>query len=133
MNTIKLNTIGERPIKKGGASGGGGEWNFIYVDTSSLTRNQAGHLMHYAYLIKSEDDEGYQDIFGYSHAIEDYKFLAMMFDLDVKFKSYDPESGEITEFVLTDILTGNDGLTLELFNALPRITKEEFFDNLPVR
>lgn len=130
MNTIKLNTIGERPIKKGG---GGGEWNFIYVDTSSLTRNQAEQLLHYAYLIKSEDDEGYQGIFGYSYATEDYKFFAMMFDLDVKFKDYDPESGEITEFGLMDLLTGNEGLTLELFNALPRITKEEFFDNLPIR
>ena len=28
MNTIKLNTIGERPIKKGGASGGGSPIEF---------------------------------------------------------------------------------------------------------
>ena len=38
MNTIKLNTIGEAPIKKGGASGGCGDGGikYTYYDVSSL-------------------------------------------------------------------------------------------------
>lgn len=115
MNTIKLNTIGERPIKKGGASGGGGN-KYTYYDISGLPEALKTQVMDYAYIAKERTgDDIFYDCIGLKYR-NDYisDIIAVGVDLSVRVGRRDK---------LNTIAEKNGGL----FDLLPRITEEEFY------
>ena len=86
MNTIKLNTIGERPIKKGGAGGGGGN-KYTYYDISGLSEEDKRSILALSLYSKVNWDGGYEispatDIFVFNYPVE--RVLAIATDLSFR-------------------------------------------------
>lgn len=118
MNTIKLNTIGEAPIKKG--AGGGGGNKYTYYDISRLSEEDKAKAMDYAYVAKEIDGESiYYDCIGLKYR-NDYisGIVAIGVDLSARVSGGD---GLIT------IAEASEGL----FDNLPRVTEEEFYGITP--
>lgn len=114
MNTIKLNTIGERPIKKGG--GGGGN-KYTYYDISGLSEEDKIIALDFAYIAKErEGDKIYFDCMGMKYRND---YIAGIFAIGVD---------------LSALVGGSDGMRSTasaaggFFDNLPRITEEEFYD-----
>ena len=128
MNRIKLNTIGERPIKKGGASGGG---NYVYFDTSSITEfgNETNALYGYACLIKEQISNGDIIVVTNYWSYCNTPPLAVCIDLNLKITAWD-ESGQNPLPEMTTI--GEDiAKYASWILDLPRLTEEEFYKVAP--
>lgn len=117
MNTIKLNTIGERPVKKGGASGGGG--NYVYY---SCSIDDVSELSVFASVVKISNN-GIIEFNGLSYIyaadLDLNSVIAFGFDANLRVTNY--STGEVTalgEFVIPIL----DNL------GIPRITEDEFYD-----
>lgn len=141
MNTIKLNTIGEAPIKKGGASGGG---NFKYFSLSEYNDNYDvkdwaicyGQYIKYQWHQKSDDissdDSQIEDLVAGKVAIYPpvifsnlqwslIDFLAVAIDMDARF--YNERENEW--FDPKPLLENWSGVK---FSDLKEISKEEFYN-----
>lgn len=116
MNTIKLNTIGERPIKKGGASGGGG--NYAYYNKPS--DGNLNLLVQFASVGKV-DINGIIGVIPATqiilYGIESDNILALGFDMSLKVTD-----GETLKMVTIGEILDARGVDL------PQITEEEFYD-----
>jgi hypothetical protein len=117
MNTIKLNTIGEAPIKKSGASGGGG--NYVYYRCSI---DDIAELAVWASVVKISN-KGITEFNGLSYIymaqLDLNSVIAFGFDPNLRVTNY--STGEVTalgEFAIP--ILDNFGI--------PRITEEEFYD-----
>ena len=112
MNTIKLNTIGERPIKKGG--GGGNK--YTYYDISGLSEEDKPKAMDYAYVAKEIDGGSiYYDCMGMKYR-NNYTSGIIAIGVDFSARVGGPDG-------LFTIAETSEGL----FDNLPRITEEEFY------
>lgn len=117
MNTIKLNTIGERPIKKGGGGG-----NYVYY---SGTMRDFSEFLSLASMAKVAADSGiiyypmgmalYPDTFT-----SETNIIGAGFDLSMKISH--PASGELTTVgdVLAEFGVDWTQITEEEFYALPQ-------------
>lgn len=112
MNTIKLNTIGEAPVKKVAGSGGN---KYTYYDIRGLSEEDKLVAMDYAYVAKEIDGEVYYDCMGYKYRY-DYinSIVAIGVDLSVRV------GGPDGLFTIAEVSEG-------FFDNLPRITEEEFY------
>lgn len=127
MNTIKLNTIGEAPIKKGGASGGGG--NYVYIDTSSITEfgdERMRMLLQISYPVKEMLLNG-PIVFSTNAMRADVTApaLAVGVDLNLKVSAADGSGGFTPKPIsLEEMITEYASWILDL----PRLTEEEFYN-----
>jgi hypothetical protein len=127
MNTIKLNTIGERPIKKSGASGGGGG-NYVYFDTSSLTVDdeRMQMLLQISYPVKEMMLDGLI-VFSTNAMRADVAdpIVAVGIDLNLKITAADGSGGLAPKPIsLEEMITEYASWILDL----PRLTEEEYYN-----
>jgi hypothetical protein len=121
MNTIKLNTIGERPIKKSGASGGGGGGNYVYYNKPS--DGNLIPLVQFASVGKVNKNgiivflPATQTIL---YGIDSDNILALGFDMSLK----------VTDFETLKLVTIGEILDA-IGEDLPRLTEEEFYKVAP--
>lgn len=109
MNTIKLNTIGERPVKKSGGSGG----NYVYY---SGTSNDFGEEITVASVIKYSTPE---NVSFMTNPFSDLPFDSIVgVGFDKSLKISHPFTGKLT--------TVGDFLA-ELGVEWTQITEEEFY------
>lgn len=123
MNTIKLNTIGERPIKKG--AGGGG--NYVYYDTSSIPMEdeRMQMLLQISYSVKEVMLNGLM-VFSTNAMRVDVAnpIIAVGIDPNLKLSVAD-SSGEIPAKTLSlgEMIAEYASWILDL----PSLTEEEFY------
>lgn len=115
MNTIKLNTIGERPIKKGRASGGGG--NYVYY--SGTTRDFAEGVAMASIIKANMDGDIVFRPSGVFWALDanNENIIGAGFDTSMKMTSWDDSSELIT---VGDVIA-------EPSKEWTQITEKEFY------
>lgn len=125
MNTIKLNTIGERPIKKGGASGGGG--GLTYFDlTSEMNYDVIYDILGISCVAKYKENDWTSIIQAPAIAGDiSSPCVAIGIDLNCRVNDVDEQSNFISE--MTTLGEFFSRFRPEM-TAWPRITEEEFYD-----
>ena len=126
---------------KGITSGGSGESggsNVEYIDVSGLgdtNESLRNGLVMFADIVKSKNEKGtfvgfclvgIQTLFGFT-TNNATTCVAVAVDFSRHIKAIINKEGQVIEMSIFDIFVTMVGATAEQLNALPRITKEEFY------
>lgn len=115
MNTIKLNTIGERPTKKGGASGGGGNW--VYIDLNDIDPNELAQPIMYCAMLLRWTEKGATDINTPAY------FMQNVYDASPTAMAVDLSAKKAVGYTMEDYIRDTYPEILDL----PRLTEQEFY------
>lgn len=129
MNTIKLNTIGERPIKKGGASGGGG--NYVYYDIRGADLTNSTWLdaaLSFSSIIRLAKD-GFALYppagFAANYIQKGAVLQAFMIPTSLRYTQINTNNNTVTK---VEWSTFDEVIKILDEANVPRITEEEFYD-----
>lgn len=130
MNTIKLNTIGT-PKASGGNSGGGGYASSVeYLDVRNIDEDLKFSLINSSYLVKISK-EGYISILPALFAKNDFDELyvdTVAIAIDFFAIVAAPDGSETIKETIKEMILRDNGYPLDVFDSVPRITKEEFYN-----
>jgi hypothetical protein len=126
MNTIKLNTIGERPIKKGGASGSGGGGLTYFDLTSEMNYDAIYQVLDVSCVAKYKENDWTSLIQAPAVAGDlGSTCVAIGIDLNCRVNDVDEQFNYIPK--MTTLGEFLSRFFPEMV-AWPRITEEEFYD-----
>jgi hypothetical protein len=136
MNITRLNTLNDdKVIIKGGnggnggggnSGGGGGENTLEYIDVRNIDSDLKFGLIKSSSLVKIIDDTIYiwPALFGYLDFGEDLYEYTTAIAIDFSYKV----TWGVNEFItIKELISRDQGFPLNVFDSLPRITKEEFY------
>lgn len=128
MNITRLNTLNDDKVivRGNGGNSGGGENTLEYIDVRNIDSDLKFGLINSSSLVKVITDAIY--IYPSVFAKNDFgeglyeDTTAIAIDFSSKVSGY--ENGFIT---IKEMISIDNGFPLNVFDSLPRITKEEFY------